>query len=286
MIQLQYFILAPLLFFADIQLSNRGFDVLVSSRNTGTVVRFDAETGLFKNEFGKDQIKSETQDLAIGPDGMLYVTSLPNRRVLRFDPQTGVFLDYFTSGYELNGPTKMAFGPDGFLYVSQWGNEQSKVVRFDSHTGKFDREITGNLKGPLGLAWDIKGFLYVACFYGKIIRKFDSEGSVIANVEAPHIKGPSNIWFDTKDDLFVADWESGTISKFTINDGEDVQHEILSEDFAKVEGTVIGPDGFLYACDWFRNLVRKIDLKTGEDLGVYLDQRLLRPNALLFLEIQ
>ena len=97
------------------------YEVLISSRNTGTVKRYHAKTGEYLGEFGGKQIISETQEIAIGPDGMLYVSSLPNQHILKFDPQTGRFLGAFSSGYALSRPTKMTFGPDGFVYVSQWG---------------------------------------------------------------------------------------------------------------------------------------------------------------------
>ena len=98
----------------------QGYDVFISSRNTGTIKRFDAFTGQYKGEFGKEQIDNETQDVAIGPDGSLYVTSLRAKHILKFNPATGDFLGNFTSGYELEKPTKFSFGNDGYVYVSQW----------------------------------------------------------------------------------------------------------------------------------------------------------------------
>lgn len=88
--------------------SLRGYEVFISSRNTGTVKRFNAFTGQYLDEFGKEQIGNETQEVALGPDGKLYVTSLQAKHILKFDPATGAFLGNFTSGYDLQRPTKRA----------------------------------------------------------------------------------------------------------------------------------------------------------------------------------
>ena len=59
------------------------------------------------------------------------MTGIGNNAIRRYDPQTGDFMGDFSSGYSLAEPTKMAIGPDSLLYVSQWGDDQSKVARFD-----------------------------------------------------------------------------------------------------------------------------------------------------------
>lgn len=262
----------------------QGYTVFISSRNTGTVKRFDALTGQYLGEFGKEQTGGETQDVAIGPDGMLYVISLQARNILKFDPATGAFLGYFSTGYELLKPTKLTFAPNGFAYVSQWGEGQSKVVRFDAQTGAFDRECTGALSGPLGHAWDGAGNLYVACFFSRDVRKYDSQGQFLGVVSPPDsLNGPSNLWFETNGDLMVADWEDGTIKRFRPDAGHFLFHSAFATGFARLEGVAHGPDGFLYACDWYLNLVKKLDAQTGNEIGVYLEGNgLLRPNGLVF----
>ncbi|MCB0529510.1 MAG: NHL repeat-containing protein [Saprospiraceae bacterium] len=263
-----------------------GYEVLVSSRNTGTVKRFDAATGAYIGEFGKEQIVQETQDLATGPDGMLYVTSLRSHRIMKFDPQTGAFLDYFSTGYDLKKPTKMRFDPDGYVYVSQWGEGQSAVVRFDAGSGAFDRAFTENLQGPLGHARDSAGNFYVACFYAKEVRKYSPEGRSLGIVTQPgQLGGPSNLWFGDDGNLMVADWTSGQIKRFRPDSAGFIADGIFAEGFSRLEGVAFGPDGYLYACDWAENVIRKIDPVDGRDLGIFLQgSDMLHPNALLFVK--
>ena len=262
----------------------KGYELFVSSRNSGTVKRFNAFTGEYLGEFGLEQIGGETQDVTIGPDGMLYVSSLPTSAVLKFDPATGAFLGNFTSGYDLKKPTKISFAADGYLYVSQWGDDQNSVVRFNGKTGVFDRDCTGPLAGPLGHAWDAAGNLYVACFYSKDVRKFSPAGEYLgAVVAADQLKGPSNLWFDAEGALLVADWDSGAIKRFSAAGGSFVFDREFASGFARIEGVALGPDGFLYACDWYRNLIQKLNASTGSAIGVYLEgSGMLQPNALAF----
>ncbi|MCB9315605.1 MAG: NHL repeat-containing protein [Lewinellaceae bacterium] len=262
----------------------KGYELFVSSRNTGTVKRFNAFTGAYLGEFGKEQIGNETQDVVIGPDGMLYVSSLQTRHILKFDPATGAFLENFTSGYELKKPTKISFAPDGYLYVSQWGEDQSSVVRFHAQSGVFDRDCTGPQAGPLGHSWDSDGNLYVACFFSKDVRKFSPDGTFLGVVISPdQLRGPSNLWFNPGGDLLVADWDSGSIKKFRNEPGGLVFDSEFASGFARLEGVAIGPDGYLYACDWYRNIIQKLNASTGSAIGVYLDGGAMeRPNGLAF----
>ena len=280
-------ILAFLLSFSsdtDNPVSAKGYDIFISSRNTGTVKRFDAETGEYKGEFGGEEIVEEVQEVTIGPDGMLYVSGLKNKTILKFNPTNGEFIEHFTSGYELESPTKITFHNDGFLYVSQWGDSQSSVVRFDAKTGKFDKDFTGKLSGPLGHAWDAKGNLYVACFYSTDIQVFDPNGKLKQTIKVENImRGPSNPWFDKSQNLRVADWETGRIIQMKKVGGQYQFDSIIADSFTKLEGITEGPDAYLYACDWWQNVIRKLDKTTGEDLGVVLSGgEMLRPNGICF----
>ncbi|MFN0016435.1 MAG: DUF6265 family protein [Saprospiraceae bacterium] len=257
-----------------------GYDLFVGNDNTGTVEHYDAFTGQHKGSFGKEQIGGQTKGLTLGPDGMLYIVSSSARHVLKFDPATGVFLGNFSIGHDLRGATCLAFSPDGFLYVGQWGDGRGNVLRFSAATGQFDRDVTGPLAGPSGLAWDKAGNLYVACTHEAGVRKFPGA----ALVSPPgSLRGPSTIWFAPDGDLLVADLDQVSIKRFRNNGEALVYRGAFAEGFGRIGGITPGPDGFLYACDARLNLVKKLEAESGTSIGVYLESASLQgPSALAF----
>jgi glucose/arabinose dehydrogenase len=100
-------------------------DLLVASRLTNNVLRYDGVTGAFLGEFvtaGSGGLETP-DDVIFGPDGNLYVgvgllpngTSGTNNHVIRYDGTTGAFVDNFTAT-QPSGIGQITFGPDGNLY--------------------------------------------------------------------------------------------------------------------------------------------------------------------------
>ncbi len=112
------------------------YEMLVSSRNTNSVKRFDGQQGTYIDDFVSVNSGglSLPQDIRTGPMGSS-VLGRGNTSVLMFNKVTGDFIKSFTKGYSLDNPTKITFGPDGNLYVSQWGTTKNKIVRFNQQQG-------------------------------------------------------------------------------------------------------------------------------------------------------
>src|SRR5262245_4182721 len=92
----------------------------VASRNSNSILRYDAVTGAFQGAFASGDGLNNPIGLTLGPDGNLYVGNYSGNNVLRFNGSTGAFLGSFlTAGSGgLNGPTGLVFGADGNLYVA------------------------------------------------------------------------------------------------------------------------------------------------------------------------
>ncbi len=259
-------------------------ELLVSSRNTNSVKRFNGETGDYIDDFVPSNSGglSATQEVLFGFDGNLLVSGRGNTHILMYDGQTGAFIGNFTSGYDLDNPTKTTFGPDCNLYVSQWGTVKKKVARFDGRTGQFIDEFTSiDLNDPSGHAWDSDTNLYVACYGSSEVRKFDKNGNFIEVFTQPgHLQGPVNLWFNTQGNLCVLDWDNGSVIVFDGSTGNYLSTFISG--LTNAEGITEGPDSNIYICDWTDNNIKRFD-QNGNFLGVFSNGgNLAAPNSLIF----
>jgi DNA-binding beta-propeller fold protein YncE len=116
------------------------------------------------------------QDLAIGPDGNLYVVSSGNDKILKYDLATGAslgeFADLGASGHL--GPIGLAFGPDSNLYVTSF--DDARVVRVHGLTGAVLSSTPGPPRFGFGPAvFGPTGDLYIVAidlltFGGRVYR--------------------------------------------------------------------------------------------------------------------
>ena len=89
-----------------------GGDLFVVDWVTGTIKRYDGETGAFIEDFVTGLGNAE--GVTVGPDGHLYVCDWQRNRVNQYDAETGRFLKRFidTGAGGLVNPNSIAFAPE------------------------------------------------------------------------------------------------------------------------------------------------------------------------------
>jgi WD40 repeat protein len=128
----------------------------------GRLLAYDAQTGKLLRQFDPPSgfpVNFHPRGVVIGPNGLLYVSNLPNTfpppflggQVLVFDPETFAFLGVFINDRNdkgevghLNRPDSLVFGPDGKLYVTSFRaspTDTDSIRIYDGHTGAFIDKI-------------------------------------------------------------------------------------------------------------------------------------------------
>lgn len=263
--------------------------ILVSSRNTNSVKRYDLD-GKYLGDFvaANSGGLSLPQEVVWHPDGFLLVTGRGNVAIKKYDGSTGAYLGNFTSGYTLDNPTKTTVWQDSLLYVSQWGTTQNKVVRFDLQTGAFVDEFTSvGVPNGCGHAWDADGNLLVAQYGNGIngkVWKFGADGTYLGDlIPSTQLQGPVNLWFDATGSLFVVDWTLGDVLKFNGLTGGFESIPITG--LINGEGFAFDATGRLYLCDWTGNKVFRYDFTSSELTPLITTGGLVAPNSILVREM-
>jgi hypothetical protein len=135
-------------------------------------------------------------DLAIGPDGNIYVTDIGGVTVI--SPQGTVLRRWGSQGtgpgqFQFDGPvgdphSRIAVGPRGLVYVSDSGNDRVQVFTAD---GRFVKQFGSNqLLSPDFLVVDEAGNTYIADDNGT--TKFSAAGALVWRI-APGVSSDPDL---------------------------------------------------------------------------------------------
>ena len=192
----------------------------VSGGNSGNVVRYEAMTGAFIDEFITG--RTSLAGMAFGPEGILYIADWSTHEVVRYDGSTGAFLGAFvTSGLGgLNDPSGLIFGPDGNLYVGSWAG--NAVFRYSGNTGAFiDVFVTaglGGLKNAEDLVFGPDGHLYVASDNSDEVLRYDGTTGAFMNAFVTAglggLSGSQGLAFGPDGHLYVGSWVTDQVLRY------------------------------------------------------------------------
>ena len=98
----------------------------------------------------------------------------------------------------------LAYSQDSYEFVLKWGGQGTGDSQFS---------------GPMGIAVNSEGNVYVADYYNHRIQKFDSDGNFITKwgsygTADSHFQSPLGIAVDSEGNVYVADRNNNRIQKF------------------------------------------------------------------------
>jgi sugar lactone lactonase YvrE len=235
---------------------------------------------------------SDPFGIAVGGDGAIYVADAGENNAIRKLSAAGTLTTLAGGDNSFNTPSGLAIDTDGNIYVADTGNNRIRkitaagVVSTIAGTGTagyLDGPAdAAQFDGPIGVAVDVKGNIYVADTYNDRIRKISSEGQVSTLAGAGRLssQGKSNGYadgdantalFDTPcavvvsadGTLYVADTGNSQLRKITTTgqvttlpvtfDGDPNRASLHSP-----AGLALTHDGFLYVTELNRGTVIQI----------------------------
>ena len=123
--------------------------------------------------------------VAIGPDGLIYVTDSRLHQLAAQSPDGGIVRVLAESGSgpgQVRRPQGVVVSPEGEVYVVDGGNRRVQVFDLE---GEFLRRWgrrgsdPGEFSAPRGIALDAFGDVYVADGFNDRVQKFDRDGEFL-----------------------------------------------------------------------------------------------------------
>ncbi len=210
------------------------------------------------------------RNLAVGPDGQIYVADSGNNRIQVFDPQGNFIMKWGSKGAgpgQFDEPWGIAVAQDGTIFVADTWNHRLQAF---SPTGEFlgafgsfanvqqDAQAEpGKFWGPRGIAIDAAGNLYVTDTGNKRVQKFTPDGQFLqawggGGIIPGAFEEPVGIGIDEQGNIYVADTWNRRVQKFDANFNPLLQWDVVgweSESVVNKPFLTVGPDGRVFISD-------------------------------------
>lgn len=250
----------------------------------------------------------QPRSIVLDGAGNVYIADFDNGRIRRVDAQTKII----TTLVEANGPWGLAIH-DGWLYFTESGFLGNRIQRVNLTTKAVER-IAGaadgepgfsgdggkatdaKLAGPLGLAIDAQGNVYVADAENGRVRRIDANGVITtyAGGGSPadgfgdggratdaKLDFPTMLTFDLNQNLVIG--AGGRIRRVDRATGN---ISSIARDFSLIYGLAFDAAGNIFAEDENYGTISRLDARTGERTtfiggGTYVGDGQVGPAAIL-----
>ncbi|HKN84750.1 MAG TPA: NHL repeat-containing protein [Pyrinomonadaceae bacterium] len=225
---------------------------------------------------GAQSTQAEFSDpfgVAVATDGTIYVADAgESNRIRKIAPDGHVttlaggsegFSDGVGPAASFNTPSGLALSVDGDLFVADTGNNrirkitaqgQVSTIAGDGTAGYIDGPAAqARFNGPIGVAVDSQGSVYVADTYNDRIRLITNDGRV--STVANGFDTPCGIAIMSDGSIIVADTGNDRLSKIA-PDGNITT--LPSEDLSSPIGLAVSHDDFIYVTELNRSRVVQV----------------------------
>jgi len=214
---------------------------------------------------------SSPYDMAVDPDGNVYVADTHNHRIQKFSADGAFVATWGRNGSgdgEFDYPEGIAIDSAGNVYVAESGNH--RIQKFTSD-GTFITKwgsygtADGQFFYPGGIAVDSAGNVYVPESGNHRIQKFTSDGAFIAKwggygTGDGKLNTPEGLAVDSDSNVYVAEAGNNRIQKFT-SDGAFIAkwggYGTGDGHFSSPQGVGVDSAGNVYVADRGNNRIQK-----------------------------
>lgn len=202
-------------------------------------------------------------DVAIGADGTIYIADSANSRIRGVSP-TGIIstLAGSDTAPQIYSADSVAVNESGTVYYTDSFRNQvfalapgGAVTRIagdgtKGFSGNGSEATAAQLSGPLGLALDNSGNLYIADTGNHAVRRV-TPGGVITTPVSSGLNFPTGVAIDNVGNLFIADSGNSRVVQVAPNG-------TTSTIAANARGVALDTTGNLYVADQASNRVRRV----------------------------
>ena len=260
-------------FFLTEEFGNR----LIAIDATGAPLWTVGAAGVNMDLTGNDRL-NRPMDVAVAPNGNLYVADAGNHRVQVFNASGG-YVTTIGSGEgqgnnQFSWPNGVFVAPDGALYVADSDNERVQVF---NGAGAYQATIgvTGqagadnqHFDNPRDVVVDSRGMIYVADAYNSRVQVFDAGYNYVRTLgiagesgdDFAHFSGPSKLAVDSNDRIYVASQWNHYVYVFDKDGGFLTRlgrYGSLTSQFLNPHGLAITPADELYVADFDNHRVQQ-----------------------------